>query len=426
MKEWLKKLIAAKQKQMQDLRAKSNASESLEEVRAIGETLQALAAEIADAEKQLADLEAKENEDNGEGGNGAEGGEGRAAIEPQGGFNPVATYALSQGQAQRSEEGDRTNSEEYRMAFMNYVLRGERSAILDEVRDDANTLTTDAASVIPTVIINRIVEKAESYGMILPLITQTQYAAGVEISTGTLKPVASWVAEGAGSDRQKKTTGKISFTHHKLRCEISMSMEVGAMALSAFENKFVENVAEAMTKAKEQAIISGSGTGQPKGILKETPATGQAIVLTSGTALSYGLICEAEGALPQAYEGNAKWCMTKKTFMQFIGITDDQGQPVARVNYGVGGKPERTLLGREVVLCGDYMANYVATPTENTTFAFIFDFSDYVMNSVYDMGVMRKQDWETEDLLTKAVTACDGKVIDVNSLVTLTINKAAG
>lgn len=423
MKEWLKKLIAAKKQQMQDLRAKSNASESLEEVRAIGETLQALGAEIADAEKQLAEFE---KQDEGKDDNGAEGGEGRAAIEPQGGFNPVATYAMAQGQAQRSEDGDRTNSEEYRMAFMNYVLRGERSAILDEVRDDTNTLTTDAASVIPTVIINRIVEKAESYGMILPLVTQTQYAAGVEIPTGTLKPVASWVAEGAGSDRQKKTTGKISFTHHKLRCEISMSMEVGAMALSAFENKFVENVAEAMTKAKEQAIISGSGTGQPKGILKETPATGQAIVLTSGTALSYGLICEAEGALPQAYEGNAKWCMTKKTFMQFIGITDDQGQPVARVNYGVGGKPERTLLGREVVLCGDYMANYVATPTENTTFAFIFDFSDYVMNSIYDMGVMRKQDWETEDLLTKAVTACDGKVIDVNSLVTLTINKAAG
>ena len=38
--------------------------------------------------------------------------------------------------------------------------------------------------------------------------------------------------------------------HYKLRCEIAMSMEVGAMALSAFEAKFVENVVEAMVKAK--------------------------------------------------------------------------------------------------------------------------------------------------------------------------------
>lgn len=428
MKEWLKKLIAQKKAQMENLRAKSNASESLEEVRAIGETLQALASEIADAEKQLADLEAKEkNEgDNGadpqnDGGNGGAG-EGRAAIEPVGGFNPMATYQMGE---QRSNDSDRTNTEEYRSAFMAYVLRGEKSALLDEVREDASTLTTDAASVIPTVLVNRIVEKAESVGMILPLVTQTQYAAGVEIPTSSMKPTATWVAEGASSNRQKKTTSKITFTHHKLRCEISMSAEMGAMALSAFEAKFVENVAEAMTKAKEQAIISGDGSGQPKGILAETPASGQAIALTSGTKLSYSLLCEAEAALPQAYEGNAKWCMTKKTFMSFVGIVDEQGQPVARTNYGIGGKPERTLLGREVVLCGDYMSNYVATPTANTTFAFIFDFKDYALNSIYDMGVQRKQDWDTEELLTKAVTACDGKAIDINSLVTLTINKAA-
>ena len=35
------------------------------------------------------------------------------------------------------------------------------------------------------------------------------------------------------------------------------------------------------------------------------------------------------------------------------------------------------------------------------------------------MGVQRKQDWETEDMLTKAVMSVDGKTIDANSLVTL-------
>ena len=35
------------------------------------------------------------------------------------------------------------------------------------------------------------------------------------------------------------------------------------------------------------------------------------------------------------------------------------------------------------------------------------------------LGVQRKQDWDTEDWLTKAVMACDGKVIDTGSLVTI-------
>jgi hypothetical protein len=33
------------------------------------------------------------------------------------------------------------------------------------------------------------------------------------------------------------------------------------------------------------------------------------------------------------------------------------------------------------------------------------------------MGISKKQDWDTEDLLTKAVMSVDGKVVDAGSLV---------
>jgi hypothetical protein len=35
------------------------------------------------------------------------------------------------------------------------------------------------------------------------------------------------------------------------------------------------------------------------------------------------------------------------------------------------------------------------------------------------MGIQRKQDWDTEDMLTKAVMSDDGKVGDKGSLVTI-------
>jgi HK97 family phage major capsid protein len=193
-------------------------------------------------------------------------------------------------------------------------------------------------------------------------------------------------------------------------------METSVMAISAFEAAFVRQVSEAMIKAIEAAILGGNGSTQPKGILLETPASGQAL---TAKALDYKLLVDAEAALPQAYEAGAKWCMTKKTFMAFVGMTDAEGQPIARVNYGIGGKPERTLLGREVVLCGDYMDSFSSTLEAGKIFAFLFKFSDYTMNTIYDMGVQRKQDWDTEDMLTKAVMSVDGKVIDKNSLVTI-------
>lgn len=123
-----------------------------------------------------------------------------------------------------------------------------------------------------------------------------------------------------------------------------------------------------------------------------------------------------EGALPMAYENGAVWCMSKKTFMEYVGMTDKNGQPIAKVNYGTSGKPERTLLGRTVVLC-DYVASYSAALAKDTIFAFLFNFKDYVLNTNYSMGVKKYEDNDTDDQITKGIMLVDGKVVDKNSLV---------
>lgn len=301
---------------------------------------------------------------------------------------------------------------QYRKAFMNYVLKGE--AIPAEVRADANTVLADVGAVIPTTVLNKIVEKLANAGMILPLVTRTAYKGGLTIPTSAVKPVATWVAEGAGSDKQKKTTGQVTFAYHKLRCAVSCSLEVDTMAISAFESALIQNISEAMVKAIEQAIISGTGTGQPKGVLKETPATGQALTATP----SYASLCEAEGALPQTYENGAVWVMTKKSFMQIVALVDADGQPIGRINYGIGSVPERFILGRKVVLC-DYLPSFAAGLTAGEVWAFLFNFEDYVLNTNYTMGVKKYEDNETDDIVTKAIMLIDGKVLDKGSLVTL-------
>ena len=404
MKNYFLNLISRKKAEMEELKKRSDASEDIKEVRAIGETLAALKKEIDEAEAQLAELdkeddkadEVEANEENAE----------RQEV-PANAELRNAQVLGSFGGAQMREVVKEENNLEYRNAFMEFVLRG--TAIPAELRD--NTNTSDVASVIPTQLVNQIIEKFDNVGMILPLITKTSYKAGVEIPVSTVKPVASWVAEGAGSDRQKKATTKVTFSYFKLRCEISMTMEVGTMALAAFEAKFVENVAKAMIYAIENGVINGTGSGQPKGILASEVPAGQAIE----GALSYAKLAELEGVLPVEYETGAKYCMNKRTFAKIQGMVDQQGQPVARVNYGLGGAPERNILGRDVVV-SPYVADDVV---------FAYDFSDYVLNTIYDMGISKKQDWDTEDLLTKAVMSVDGKPVDLGSLVKYTITAEA-
>lgn len=401
MRQFLINLIQRKNAEMDELKKRSDESQDLAEVRAIGETLKALAEEIKDAEEQLKALDDENNDGQGED-QGADESASRSEI-PQ-------TAELRNAQVVGSFGGNEImeqNNMEYRQAFMEFILRG--TAIPAELRQDANTLTTDV-TVIPTNLVNEIIEKMDAVGNVIGAVTRTAFKGGVQIPTSSVKPVASWVAEGAGSDRQKKTTTNVTFTYHKLRCEISMSMEVGTMALSAFEAKFVENVAKAMIKAIESAIINGDGSGKPKGILTETPVTGQAVT----GAISYAKLVECESVLPEEYESDAVWVMTKADFYKFVGMVDNNGQPIARVNYGIGGKAERVLLGRPVLISTQAVAG---TP-------FIFNMADYVLNTVYDMGISKKQDWDTEDLLTKAVMSVDGKVADKNSLVTFAYTPA--
>lgn len=314
------------------------------------------------------------------------------------------------------------DSVDYRKAFMNYVVKGVPLAS-EYVNQSEVTKTTDAGAVIPTTVLNRILEKIESVGMILPLVTRTAYKGGLTIPTSSVKPTASWVAEGAGSDTQKKTTGTVTFAYHKLRCAVAVSLEMDTMALSAFETALINNVSEAMIKAIETAIIKGTGTGQPKGILTETVVTGQNVDIANGSSITYADLCAMEAKLPLAYESGAVWCMTKATFMKILGMVDSNGQPIARINYGIGGKPERTILGRTVVL-NDYMSSFAASIDKDTVIAFLFDFKDYILNTNLNITIKKYEDNTTDDIVTKAIMLIDGKVIDKNSCVTMTLKKA--
>ena len=330
-----------------------------------------------------------------------------------------------------------TNSIEYRKAFMNYVLNGGKAPVNYGA---TVTGTTEGSAVIPQVVVDRIVEKLQSSGMILPLVTQTSYKGGVAIPVSLVKPQAEWIAEGTDVtvyDASTNPTGgarklsvakanMITFSYYKLKVKVAITLEMDVMAMSAFETMITNNIAEAIIRALESAIINGSGSGQPKGILAETEETGQVINVSGDIDdITYGDLIDAEAALPLAYENDAVWCMSKKQFMAIVGMVDDNGQPIARVNYGIDGKPERTILGRKVVLC-EYVTSTPAaySAASGNVTAFLFNFKDYIMNTNLGMTVKTYEDNDTDDQVTKAVMLVDGKVVDKNSLVTIRVKNA--
>lgn len=400
LKEYLQSLLDKRNAEMATLRDALVNSDNVEERKSINASIDNLDKEIRELEVQINNCDLP-------------------VTEQRGNLTTVTTRSEENG-----GNGDIYSSLEYRKAFQRAIALGQAV----EVREDAVTLTTTTgvSTVIPTNLANYIMEKFEQLGVIYNLVTKTSYPVGLTIPTDGAKPTATWVNEGAGSDAQKKELGAvITFSHHKLRCELHFTEEVNTMTLPMFEALFVKQVSEAMIRSIESAIVDGAGTASPKGILKETPATAISVEATAG--LTYKLLCDVEAAIPTQYEATTKWVMTKKTFMAFMAMTDSNGQPIARVNYGIGGKTERTLLGRDVVLyipqTGSTLGSYADSVTADTIFAFLVDFGEYMLNTNYNLGVQRSVDWENENHRIKAVLACDGKMLRADSLITLTKKK---
>lgn len=298
---------------------------------------------------------------------------------------------------------DVVDSVEYRKAFAQYVASGK--LIPAEVRSSIKT--SDAGAVIPATIMGKIVEKLEGYGGIYGMVTHTAYPAGVTIPTSTALPVAEWVAEGGSTDNKKKNYGTITFAGNKVRVAVSVSLELSVQALEVFEANLADNVANAMIKAFDIAIINGSGIGCPKGILTETP-----VETVTAAKLNYELLNNIEGAIPSAYDDNAVIVMSKKTLFALRSLKDATGVVAIET---VDGKPVYSLLGRRVVI-SPTMPDY-SRAEAGDVIAFAVDLSQYILNFNYQIKVSRREDWDTEDQQMKAVAVADGKLVDANGLV---------
>ena len=314
---------------------------------------------------------------------------------------------------------------EYRKAFMNYVMNGTPIKMQNT---DAQTTTGEVGAVIPETVLNRIVEKIEKVGNILNLVTRTYYKGGVVVPTSSAKPTASWVAERGDVDTQEKTVGSVTFAYNKLKVKVAVSLEVSVVTLDIFERTIVDQLSQAIAKALDAAIINGRGTTtyhEPEGIIKSSNLVdGQNVDVTEGNALTYANVIGLEALLPEGYD-DAIYVMNKKTFVsQVLGMVDDNGQPIARVDSGISGKPAYTLFGRHVEFTSQLPAYTGGSVAADTIVAFLFRMEDYMLNTNLQPTVKKYTDEDTDDEVTKCIMLADGKVIDNNSLVTLTIKNS--
>lgn len=323
-------------------------------------------------------------------------------------------------EVKRSE--DPFDTDAYNEAFFKYMTRGEKTPGIIQPgqrpaylrADQFTTVASDVPNYVPTHMMNDIIEKAEDYGRIWPMLTKTNVQGGVEYPTGSFEPTASWVTEAAASDDQKLVDDEpISFSYYMLECKLAQSFLSSATTIEAFQRKFPEAALKAVIKKLEEGYLNGTGTGQMTGILKDSRIpSGNKIALTADDISGWeGWHKKVKAKMKVEYRDGI-FIMNQATFDAYIdGMVDANGQPVARCNYGLNGEETYRFMGRQVLIVGDSFLKSFDDGSNGDAFALFTKPSDYAVNSNMAMRAVRWTDEDNNLYKNKVQTIVDGKIL---------------
>ena len=340
----------------------------------------------------------------------------------------VLDNPTNQRSTQQAQE-DPYGTMEYRQAFMTYVRTGQMGDMLVQQRDNAVTTSTDIGAVVPTTILNEVIRKMEEHGQIFARVRKTAIPGGVQVPVMTLKPVATWIAEGTGSDRQKVQAQKndaVVFSYFGLEVKVAQSLIATLVGLPTFENAISDIIAEAMVAKVEADIFNGNGTGKPLGLTVDTRVPNTNVVtLTAAQIVKWDEWKKKVFAvMPIAYKRKAAFYMAGGTWEGYIdGMVDTAGQPIGRVNYNITeGIPER-FAGKEVIQVEEDVIKSFDAASAGDVIAVYANLNDYGFNSNLQLIMYRYKDEDTNQIIDKAILVADGKLLDPNGVII--VKKAA-
>lgn len=302
------------------------------------------------------------------------------------------------------------DSVEYRDAYLKSLMG---KALTMEER----TALTSAASVIPTVTINKIYGKLEENPLIaeLDLLRVPGY---LSIPVATTVNDAAWVAMGTAATDSADVVGSVPLTAKKLIKTIEITADIKAMSIDGFESWLVKKLAQKMEKAICAAVINGAGTDDAKGIGQQN--------ITASTAISTATIAKLSkfmAGVKSAYQNGAVWVMSAENFYTHIA-------PLANDNNGAvlmnGVAP--MLLGHKVVFDDHVDACKFKTggsqESANADHIIFGNFREgYVFNLGEGVNIEADQSvaFRSGSTVYRAMALCDGAVVDADAFAWTTI-----
>ena len=292
---------------------------------------------------------------------------------------------------------------EYRTAWL-LQLQGR------QLTEEQQRTAVSASGAIPTQTMNKIITRLDA-SPLLSRIDMTHIPGNVSIPVEDSVADAAWVAMSTAATDSSDSITTVTLAAYKLIKTLEITADVEAMAIDAFEDWIVTRLANKLQLALDNAVINGTGTNQPKGIVT-TLSTATGTFTKAG--ITYKDLIKIMAALATKYAENAVFAMPRKLFYgDVLNITDTTGKPV--VHADVESPAKFNIIGYPVIIDDK-------VPDDNILFG---DLSAYKLNIAKEPEITADDSvaFRTGSRVYRAMALADGKLAEESAFVRF--NRAA-
>ena len=402
MKKHLEKKLARLQAKKNDLVTRCNASQDVAEVRSLTAQMEDINAEIEEIREMLAEIEAEE---------------ARAKSHTPDNDAYFSTPAPAQTvpvnhvvASTRSTDTDM----EYRQAFKDYVLKG--TPIPAELRSDEQITTSETGYAIPLTLIQQIINTAKAkYGNLYRRARKMPIKGDLQVPITGDDIMMTWITEANPSERKKlNTVGRVLFNRYMAEIKIAQSILSETVTLQAFESYIVQVVAKAFMRTMDYGIVNGTGDGQMLGIAQDARVTN--VVTMTAAQMSDWKAWKTRffANLPAGAE-DGSFIFAKSTRITYLEtMCDSNGRPIFREAADL---TEQSFFGKTIDSVESSIIKDFDTASSGEVVGIFWDPENYWITENADWMVERYKDQDKNQIVTKAIVICDGKVVDPTGFV---------
>ena len=401
----IKELLKSSQNRLEELVKRSEASKDVEELRSINKDISSVKNDINSFNSLIKEFEEEE---------------ARAK-------NPLLL-----------KEGKKENTMNYKTAFKDFVQKGtpipaelisnEMRSALNSFREQRVAGTTplaDITALVPTTVMDEVVRTAKTgvYGQLFDRVRKTNIRGGVRYPLSNLVATFNWVTEGVCPVGEKAGTANtfIEFGSYIGLAQINTSIVASIEAEPVFYAELTRLIAEAFLKAIDNAIVNGTGVGQPLGITKDERVT-NVVTLTEDEVTQWKAWEKIVQAIPLSKRGGHIVLPIGTIDKYLRTLTDDNNRPLffdsslTLGNVQANGVEGRFDGQNVLAVENDILKNFDEANAGDVV-GFYAPLYDYAINSNLQFAISQFRDELCLQDITRGMIICDGKPLDTTGMI---------